>query len=287
MPTHWLTRVYLACLALFPAAYREEYGEELAYAIRASVADASARGGRALATLAWRELRDLPPALLAAHIAQWEGRAMKLQAGVHLPDGPIRSYWLVVLFVPFMLPLVMSLLSIVLEGGPSWLYTAPVLLLGLAAIATGVLGLAKGCPAWALPTLGALLFIVWFPLKWAAQGAVLIALNPRGGFWPDAIPDRLVSRLARCRLSGLQFMAACSCCYFPLAERAQRWSSCHFCFSGWQPYVVLNDLTGGWSRMRSPALACWPEAPRCSCSRRSADNGCWRWSPHCCWRTRS
>ena len=44
MPTHWLTRIYLAYLALFPAAYREEYGEELAYTIRASVADARARG---------------------------------------------------------------------------------------------------------------------------------------------------------------------------------------------------------------------------------------------------
>jgi hypothetical protein len=246
MPTHWLTRVYLACLALFPAAYREEYGEELAYAIRASVADASARGGRALVTLAWRELRDLPQALLAAHIAQWEGRAMKLQAGVHLPDGPIRSYWLVVLFVPFMLPLVMSLLSIVLEGGPSWLYTAPVLLLGLAAIATGVVGLAKGCPAWALPTLGALLFMVWFPLKWAAQGAVLIALNPRGDFWPDAIPDRLAQQawLDVVFLALAVFMAALLLLLSPpLWRRVRRdWSSLSFLLFGMAiPYVVLND----------------------------------------------
>ena len=57
---HWLTRVYLAFLALFPAAYREDYGDELAYAIRSAVADATAEGGQALAKPAWRELRDLP-----------------------------------------------------------------------------------------------------------------------------------------------------------------------------------------------------------------------------------
>ena len=182
MHDHWLTRVYLAFLALFPAAYRENYGDELGYAIRASVADARARGRRALATLAWRELRDLPPALLAAHISQWEGRAMKLQAGVHLPDGPIRSYWLVALFVPFMIPLAMALPNVVLGGSSLWLYTALVLILCLAAIVTGVLGLAKGCPAWALPTLGALLFLVWTPLKLAAQAVILIALKDVGQY---------------------------------------------------------------------------------------------------------
>ena len=66
MRAHWLTRVYLAFLALFPAAYREDYGDELAYAIRSAVADATAEGGQALARLAWRELRDLPPSLLRA-----------------------------------------------------------------------------------------------------------------------------------------------------------------------------------------------------------------------------
>jgi len=246
MPSHWLTRVYLACLALYPAAYREQYGEELAYAIRASVADARANGRRALAGLAWRELRDLPPALLAAHLSQWEGRAMKLQAGVHLPDGPIRSYWLVALFVPFMIPLVMALGAFTAAGGPLRLYTALVLILGLAAMATGVLGLAKGCPAWALPTLGALLFIAWSSLKWMAQGAILAVLWPLGNYWPDAIPDRLAqqARLDVAFLAIAVFMAALLLLLSPpLWRRARRdWSSLSFLLYGMSiPYVVLND----------------------------------------------
>jgi hypothetical protein len=246
MPTHWLTRVYLACLALYPAAYREEYGEELAYAIRAAVADARANGWRALVGLAWRELRDLPPALLAAQLSQWEGRAMKLQVGVHLPDGPIRSYWLVALFVPFMIPLVMTLLPVVLGGNPLWLYTALVLMLGLATIATGVLGLAKGYPAWALPTLGALLFMVWSPLKWGAQGAILIALHPRGNYWPAAIPDKLAqqARLDVAFLAIAVLMAALLLLLSPpLWRRARRdWSSLSFLLYGMAiPYVILND----------------------------------------------
>jgi hypothetical protein len=75
MQTHWLIRIYLAALKLFPAAYRKAYGEELAYAIRAQVAEARAKGGPALAGLVWRELRDLPGALLEAHLA-WEANAM-------------------------------------------------------------------------------------------------------------------------------------------------------------------------------------------------------------------
>ncbi len=246
MPAHWLTRVYRACLALFPAAYRDEYGEELEYAIRASVADARARGGRALATLAWRELRDLPPALLAAHISQWEGRAMRLQAGLHLPDGPIPSYLLVALFVPFMIPLFMIVLSAMLGGGPSWLYTGPVLLLGLIAIAIGVLGLAKGFPAWSLPTLGLLLCIVWFLLKQGAQGAILIALHPGGHYWPEAIPNKLAQQgwLDVAFLAIATLMAALLLLLSPPLRRRARqdWSSLSFLLYGMSiPYVILND----------------------------------------------
>ena len=171
---------------------------------------------------------------------------MKLQAGVHLPDGPIRSYWLVALFVPFMIPLVMALPAFTAAGDLLWPYTALVLILGLAAIATGVLGLAKGYPAWALPTLGALLFMVWSPLRWAAQGAILTALWPLGNYWPDPIPDKLAQqvRLDVAFLAIAVLMAALLLLLSPpLRQRARRdWSSLSFLLYGMSiPYVVLND----------------------------------------------
>jgi hypothetical protein len=247
--THWLIRTYVAILALFPAAYREEYGEELAYAIRASVADAGARGRRALASLAWRELRDLPPALLAAHLVALEGRAMKLQAGRYLPDGPIRSYLLAALFVPFVFPLAMTLPSTVAAGNPVWnlrLHNVLFLVLGLAVLATAVAGLVKGFPVWALPTLGVLLFIGWFSIRWMAQGVILIALRPPGHYWPDAIPARLAQQAGLDAVFlgiGVLMAALLLALFRPLRRRAWRdWSSLSFLLYGMAiPYLFLND----------------------------------------------
>jgi hypothetical protein len=246
MRAHWLTRVYLAFLALFPAAYREDYGDELAYAIRSAVADATAEGGQALARLAWRELRDLPPSLLRAHLAQWEVHAMRLQAGVHLPDGPIRSYRLAALFLPFVIPLLFTMPAEV--GGVSVIRLSSGLVWVLAALAIviAVTGLLKGFPAWALPTLGALLFWVWTPLKVAAQAAILTVLRQGGRFWPDALPDRM-ALVARLDVAFLALAVLITLLLLllspPLRDRTRRdWSLLSFLLYGLAiPYVLMND----------------------------------------------
>jgi len=141
---------------------------------------------------------------------------------------------------------VMALPASAAAGTSPWLYYALVLILSLAAIATGVLGLIKGYPAWALPTLGALLFIIWSPLKWMAQGTILAALWPLGNYWPDAIPERLAqqARLDVAFLAVAVLMAALLLLLSPpLWQRARRdWSSLSFLLYGMAiPYVVLND----------------------------------------------
>lgn len=65
---HPVVRLYRATLGCFPGAYRREYTDELLYAVRMAVADAEAQGRVALLRLAWRELRDLPLAIVRAHL---------------------------------------------------------------------------------------------------------------------------------------------------------------------------------------------------------------------------
>ncbi len=172
---------------------------------------------------------------------------MKLQAGRYLPDGPMRSYLLAALFVPFMFPLAMALLPLAAAGSrPVWLYNALFLILGLATIAIGVAGLIKGFPVWALPALGTLLFVVWFLLKWAAQSVVLIALHPLGNYWPDAIPAKLAQQAGLdVAFLGIGVLMAALLLVVspPLRQRAWRdWSSLSFLFYGMSiPYVFLND----------------------------------------------
>lgn len=196
---------------------------------------------------------------------------MKLQPGIHLPEGPIRSYLLVALFVPFSIPLMGALLPPALGGSTPWLYAALVLLPILAAVAVGVLGLARGYPTWALPAVGVLLYIVWFPLKWAAQAVIPIVLGVLqkaavfltasrtsaglsgqlvGSFWPEALGGKLaqqavldVAFLAIAALMvGLLLRLSPS-----LWQRARRdWSSLSFLLYGMSiPYVVGTDSYRG------------------------------------------
>jgi hypothetical protein len=92
MRAHWIISIYSTLLALFPARYQEEYGEELLYAVRMYVEQAQSRGRLSILRLAWRELRDFPGACLRAHLRERRGSIMKLAPGAHLPEGPFK-YW--------------------------------------------------------------------------------------------------------------------------------------------------------------------------------------------------
>ena len=171
---------------------------------------------------------------------------MRLQAGVHLPDGPIRSYRLAALFLPFVIPLLFTMPAEV--GGVSVIRLSSGLVWVLAALAIviAVTGLLKGFPAWALPTLGALLFWVWTPLKVAAQAAILTVLRQGGRFWPDALPDRM-ALVARLDVAFLALAVLITLLLLllspPLRDRTRRdWSLLSFLLYGLAiPYVLMND----------------------------------------------
>jgi hypothetical protein len=87
---HPVVRLYRAALCLFPAGYRHEFGEELLYAVSMAAADAQAQGEASLWRFAWRELRDLPLALLRAQLRERRAPG-NLHRGVYLRG------WLVVI----------------------------------------------------------------------------------------------------------------------------------------------------------------------------------------------
>ncbi len=247
MRTHWIIRVYLTLLALFPGKYRQEYEEELEYAIRMAVEQAQAKGRLYLARLAWRELRDLPKALLRAHLEERRGRMMNLQPGAHLPEGPIKNWKLGALFVPFSLPLLGAVLGFVDRLKLGWVpLGVGYLLLGLLVV-TWVAGLVKGFPAWSLPAMGVILFFVSLPLKLGFQGMILNATKPPGPvFWPDSIPERLGLytwfNLAYVAIAALIVVILLLISPLFLQRARQDWSLLSFLVYGLSiPYVILND----------------------------------------------
>jgi hypothetical protein len=122
-------------------------------------------------------------------------------------------------------------------------------LVGLVVV-TAVTGLVKGFPAWTLPALGALLFVVWTALKWRAQEAILGALLPGGIIFPSALPRRL-ALVARLDVAFLAIAVLITLLLLlssrGFRDRARRdWSLLSFLLYGLAiPYVFLYDAYRG------------------------------------------
>jgi hypothetical protein len=65
-----LVSAYRWALAFFPAAHRQEFGDELIYAVRMAAEEAMRQGKISSFRLAWRELRDLPLAAFREHLKE-------------------------------------------------------------------------------------------------------------------------------------------------------------------------------------------------------------------------
>ena len=182
---HPIVRLYRAALSCFPQGYRREYTDELLYAVRMAAADAEAQGRISLLRLAWRELRDLPLAIVHAHLHE-RSVQMNLKPGAHLPGGPMRGWQLGAVFLPFLLPLLDSLRFWAFENAIPWLIPALGLpFLGLLVV-VWVAGLVRKFPVWALPALGMAFFFVSAILQLTAQAAVfVIVMLPLYGGWPS------------------------------------------------------------------------------------------------------
>jgi len=176
-----VVRLYRIALKCFPASYRAEYAEELLYAVR--MAAAEAQGGLPLARLAWRELRDLPLAALRAHLFE-RNAIMKAS-----PGNELRGWKLAAVFLPFLLPLLLTLPGLL--GATDFVKVVSlavgVPLLGLLVV-TWIGGLAREFPAWALPALGLVLYFITAMLGLALQIlGYYAAIVPLFGGWPHEL----------------------------------------------------------------------------------------------------
>ncbi|HEX7973987.1 MAG TPA: hypothetical protein VF498_06240, partial [Anaerolineales bacterium] len=192
---HLIIRLYRAALGCFPEGYRSEYTDELLYAMRMAATDAQEQGREALLRLAWRELRDLPTAILRAHLRE-RGIQMNLQLGAHLPGGPMRGWQIAAVFFPFLLPLLSPLLVLapasVKVPVSQWILAA----LALPLVVLWGIGLVRQFPVWALPALGMALFFASAFLQVFVQSAIFYAVMvPRYGSWPDGLAQKIMMML--------------------------------------------------------------------------------------------
>jgi len=246
MCSHWIISIYSIVLALFPDRYRDEYGEELLYAVRMSVEQAQARGRLFVIRLAWRELRDLPGACLRAHLSERRGLMMKLQPGAHLPDGPFKFWQLAAVFLPFSIPMLGVVLDLSAGGNfTSLICGIGVIFLGLLVI-VWITGLVKEFPIWTLPSLGLILFVFAGGLYLVSQAVTLIVLRPIwGSFWPDSILLRLLMyawfNLVYIAIVALIMMILLAFSK-PLLQLARKdWSLLSFFgYTLTIPYIILN-----------------------------------------------
>lgn len=154
LPTsaEWLARLFAFSLHLYPAAFRNEVGEEMRTVFRLEAAEAAQQSPLKLLILACREARDLPFTVLSAHL--------------HAERGPMRTYfpstsdqtpWAAALLslLPFFLA---GPVRLILLFQPAWspkeqsLYYLGFLLINALVVTAGfVIGVFQKFPRWAYP----------------------------------------------------------------------------------------------------------------------------------------
>ena len=163
--TKFLIGVYLGLLKLFPSAYQAEYSEELEFVIRQTVEETAQHGRRSLVWLAWRELRDLPIALLRAHIKERRRRILVSGSPGYRLEDPVVGWNLLMVFAPFLMAIAIPLLNLA-EGFMHLSdFDVLILLVGLLAVLMYLViiaGFAKGLPRWSIPSAGLLVCIAGY-----------------------------------------------------------------------------------------------------------------------------
>ncbi len=162
---HLLQQAYAHSLKLYPRAFREEYTEELCAVFNLATERAAQTGVWGLAKVAWRELRDLPFAVMAAYVR--ERRRMQMQKRLDRWFTHEPGSWQEVLLaaLPFLLlmgfPGILTVFS--LEKSIPAVIGIGILSLIVVILATlGIIGLFVKLPRWALPYAGMPLALVAF-----------------------------------------------------------------------------------------------------------------------------
>jgi len=188
-----LMRLYTCMLGLYPQQYQAEYGEELQTVFSLVVNEAAQRGRFSVIRLGWRELRDLPGAVIREY---WRERKKEMETETSVPTTFEPAPWheglaAIALFLLGALGSLLNCLHLVL---PPWLAIGfllyPVLVF--------VLGLIKGLRRWRwfLPYAG----LVGWVLGWAlTTRGTIMGIDTRAGWIGSLLSwtDRLLYGIVR------------------------------------------------------------------------------------------
>ena len=123
---------------------------------------------------------------------------MLSKPGSYIPDGPFKPWQLAALFVPYLFAILFALREIepLPRVHPFW--TAGAYFLGGLWVLIFGVGLVRGIPTWTLPSVGMVLFMVGFMVKWLIQGVVVafssaaLAGGPPSFAWPETLLGRIL-----------------------------------------------------------------------------------------------
>jgi len=147
-----LARLFALALRLYPVGVQREYAAEMQAVFCLKAADAAQQSAWTLFTLACREARDLPLAIVSAHIHAIRGRM-----NPSFPSTSDQTPWPAALLslLPFFIA---GPVRIILSYQPGWMpeqrslfYFLSLLLSSLAVTGGFALGVAKKFPRWAYP----------------------------------------------------------------------------------------------------------------------------------------
>ncbi|MDY7078710.1 MAG: hypothetical protein SXV54_17490 [Chloroflexota bacterium] len=182
-----LVWTYAHLLNLYPRRYRADYGEELETVFSLVVNEAAQRGRFSVIRLGWRELRDLPGAVIREHRRERK-KEMETETNVPITLDPAPWREVLAAITLFLLGALVCLLSW-LRVSPPWLaigfrlYPLFMLALGL------IMGLRRW--RWFLPYAG----LVGYDLGWALiHRGTIMGLNTRAG-WIGSLLNRTTDRL--------------------------------------------------------------------------------------------
>jgi hypothetical protein len=183
---HWLTQLYRVLLYLYPASFRDEFGEEMLEVFSISIREASRKSITALADRCLHEFVGLSFSILRIH----KSRHFKRQPSSTLPgqDGLLfERNWRELAFalVIFLLPAGLILINQSPQVSISFSLLAAVSFLGMMVI----LGWLGGKPLWSLPYVSIILVIAGYLylFQWVVNSvAPSIATNLPGAWDPSS-----------------------------------------------------------------------------------------------------
>ncbi len=183
--------ILCSSLALYPARYRREYGEERIRVLQLALDDAAAVGWLRLLQFCAREWRDLPLALLREHSKEWRLRMESVHQISSPMDENLSGRQLLFFLVPFLAVLIIPLRAWI--GANFW--AVPMLGVLVITLILTITGLARSLPRWALPSLGltiSLANLLFFQnLVYATPGLSQL----KAALWTDSMPERVLYAL--------------------------------------------------------------------------------------------